>query len=183
MATMTGHGYHVYDSLVRVPLVVAGGPARRAVVRRVGDQVRQVDILPTVLDLVGLAGKTPGRIDGRSLVPLIKGDRLPEAPAFIETCQNSREPSSFYGVRYGGWKYAYESANPGPLDELYDLTNDPGETKNLATSAPAKVAEMRRLIEGHVAGMDTAAVAMGDELSELEMAGLADHLRKLGYVE
>jgi arylsulfatase A-like enzyme len=183
LATMTGHGYHVYDSLVRVPLVVAGGPARRARVRRIGDQVRQIDILPTVLDMVGLADKTPTGVDGRSLFPLLHGEHLPELPAFIETCQNSREPSSFYGVRSEGWKYAFDAANPGSLDELYDLTSDPGETNNLAADAPAKAAEMRRLIEGHVASMDTAAVAMGDELSELEMAGLADHLRKLGYVE
>jgi arylsulfatase A-like enzyme len=183
LATMTGHGYHVYDSLVRVPLVIAGGPARRANARRVGDQARQVDILPTILDLVGLADKTPAQVDGRSLVPLLRGERVPEVPAFIETCQNSREPSSFYGVRYGGWKYAYDAARPGALDELYNLATDPDETKNLATSAPAKVTELRRLIEDHLAGMDTAGVAMGDELSELEMAGLADHLRKLGYVE
>ncbi len=183
LATMTGHGYHVYDSLVRVPLVVAGGPVQRLNSRRVADQVRQVDIMPTLLDLAGLAGETPAHADGRSLLPLMRGESLPELPAFIETCQNSREPSSFYGVRHQGWKYAFDARNAGVPDELYDLAADPDETKNLAAAKPLNAEEMRRLIEGHVAGMDTAAVTMSDEMSEDEMAGLADHLRKLGYVE
>lgn len=179
LASVTGHGYHVYDSLVRVPLVVAGGPV--PIGRRVGEQVRQIDIMPTILDLAGIGA--PPTADGRSLVPLMHGDALPEVPAFIETCQNSREPSSFYGVRYGGYKYAFDARNPKVPEELYDLNADPDETKNLAATLPARAAELRALIEAHLAAAETAAVSMTDELSDAEMAGLADHLRKLGYVE
>lgn len=181
LATVTGHGYHVYDSLVRVPLVVAGGAAPQG--RRVGDQVRQVDILPTILDLAGLEDSIPSTVDGRSLLPMMRGEKLPELPALIETCQNSREPSSFYGIRYGGFKYAYDANDPKVPEELYDLSADPEETRNLAQSRPDKVAELRRLIETHIAQAEAGAVDMTDEMSELEMAGLADHLRKLGYVE
>ena len=180
LATITGHGYHVYDSLVRVPLVVAGGAVPR---NRVQDQVRQIDIMPTILELTGLREDTPDTADGQSLVPLMHGERRPEAPAFIETCQNSREPSSFYGVRYGGYKYADDARNPKAPEELYDLSADPEETKNIARAMPQKAAELRRLIELHVERAETGAVSMTDEMSELEMAGLADHLRKLGYVE
>jgi arylsulfatase A-like enzyme len=181
LASVTGHGYHVYDSLVRVPLVVAGGPTPAG--RRVSDQVRQIDIMPTILDLAGLGDETPHTADGRSLVPLMQGETLIEAPAFIETCQNSREPSTFYGVRYEGYKYAYDANNPSVPEELYDLTTDPRETNNLASSLPRKAAELRALIEGHLAQAQTAAVSMTDEMSDVEMAGLAEHLRKLGYVE
>lgn len=181
LATVTGHGYHVYDSLVRVPLVVAGGNTPGG--GRVDEQVRQIDILPTILDLAGLANEMPATADGRSLMPLINGETLPELPAFIETCQNSREPSSFYGLRYDGYKYAFDAQDPKVPQELYDLAADPEETRNLVQAMPQKAAEMRRLIEQHVAQAETGAVAMTDEMSELEMAGLADHLRKLGYVE
>jgi arylsulfatase A-like enzyme len=181
LASVTGHGYHVYDSLVRVPFVVAGGPTPGG--RRVDDQVRQIDILPTILELAGLADSLPPSADGRSLVPLMEGAALSELPALIETCQNSREPSSFYGVRYGGYKYAYDANDPKVPEELYDLAADPEETRNLAQALPHKAAELRRLIENHVAQAETGAVDMTDEMSELEMAGLADHLRKLGYVE
>ena len=182
LATVTGHGYHVYDSLVRVPLVVAGGPVV-ASGHRVGQQVRQIDIMPTILDLAGLAGDTPPTVDGRSLLPLMNGQPMPETPAFIETCQNSREPSSFYGVRAGGFKFAYDAGNPKVPAELYDLSADPGETKNLAAAQPQKVAELKSLIESHQTQTDTAAVALTDDMSDTEMAGLAEHLRKLGYVE
>lgn len=181
LTTVTGHGYHVYDSLVRVPLVVSGGPA--PVGRRVTQQARQIDIMPTILDLVGLGEHVPPVADGRSLVPLMQGRALPETPAFIETCQNSREPSSFYGVRHNGYKYAYDARNPKVPEELYDLSADPGETKNLAATQPQKAAEMRALIAAHLAQAGAAAVSMKEELSDKEMAGLADHLRKLGYVE
>ncbi len=181
LATVTGHGYHVYDSLVRVPLVVAGGPAPSG--RRVDEQVRQIDIMPTILDLAGLGEATPGNVDGRSLRPLMSSRPLPEMPAFIETCQNSREPSSFYGVRAGGYKYAYDARNPRVPEELYDLSADPDETKNLAAARPEKTAELRAAIQHHLEQTETAAVAMTDEMSDTEMAGLAEHLRKLGYVE
>ena len=181
LATVTGHGYHVYDSLVRVPLVVAGGNTPGG--GRIDEQVRQVDILPTILDLAGLANEIPATADGRSLLPLIHGDPLPEMPAFIETCQNSREPSSFYGLRHEGFKYAFDARDPNVPQELYDLSADPEETRNLAQTMPQKAAEMRHLIEQHVAQAESDAVDMTDEMSELEMAGLADHLRKLGYVE
>ena len=181
LATVTGHGYHVYDSLVRVPFVIAGGPVPAG--RRITQQARQVDIMPTILDLAGLGHCVPPTADGHSLLPLVHGQRLPEEPAFIETCQNTREPSSFYGVRAGGFKYAYDAANPRTPEELYDLNADPEETRNLAPTMAHKTAELRDLIAGHVAGAAAGAVDMTDELSELEMAGLADHLRKLGYVE
>lgn len=182
LATMTGHGYHVYDSLVRVPFVVAGhkGSAAGQVI---DEQVRQIDIMPTILDLAGLGEDIPETADGRSLLPFIEGDALAPLPAFIETCQNSHQPSSFYGVRYQGWKYAYDAENSSVPEELYDLASDPEETKNLAKSMPQKAAEMRRLIEQHLQQGQQSAVSMTDEMSEAEMAGLAEHLKKLGYVE
>ena len=53
----------------------------------------------------------------------------------------------------------------------------------LALAQPQKAIEMRQIIEAHIAQAETGAVDMTDEMSELEMAGLAEHLRKLGYVE
>ncbi len=181
LVSVTGHGYHVYDSLVRVPLVISGGPVPAAG-RRISQQARQIDILPTILDLAGLAEDTPPAAEGRSLRPLMQGNTLPAVPAFIETCQNSREPSSFYGIRHDGYKYAFDANNPKVPEELYDLSADPGETRNLATTMPEKAAALRALISGHLAQAG-AAVSMTDEMSDKEMAGLAEHLRKLGYVE
>ncbi len=182
LASMTGHGYHVYDSLVRVPLVVSG-PTNLPAGQVISDQVRQIDIAPTILDMVGLGNDVPHTVDGRSLRPLLDSAALDHVPAFIETCQNSREPSNFYGVRYQGWKYAFDATDPKVPAELYDLASDPLETHNLAAANPQKAAELRALIIQHLDHAQSGGVALTDDLSDDEMAGLAEHLKKLGYVE
>jgi arylsulfatase A-like enzyme len=182
LVTITGHGYHVYDSLVRVPFLVAGAvPGSHG--QRVSDQVRQVDIMPTILDLAGLAAATPPTVNGRSLLPLFEGDALAPIPAYIETCQNTHEASTLYGVRHAGWKYAADVADSSVPVELYDLSADPGEIKNLASANPAKVAEMRDLLDRYLNQEQTEGVSLTDDLSDLELAGLTSHLKKLGYVE
>jgi arylsulfatase A-like enzyme len=181
LASLTGHGYHIYDSLVRVPLIIAGHGLTTGQV--ISDQARQIDIMPTVLDLAGLGSEIPPSADGRSLAPLMRGETLMPLPAFIETCQNSREPSSFYGVRFQGWKYACDMRSSSVPEELYDLAADPEETRNLAKTLPQRAAEMRRLIEQHLQMVQQPAISMTEELSETEMAGLTEHLKNLGYVE
>jgi arylsulfatase A-like enzyme len=182
LASLTGHGYHVYDSLVRVPLVVAGSGTPSAG-QVISAQVRQVDIMPTILDLAGLASEIPETADGRSLAPSMRGDPHPPLPAFIETCQNSREPSTFYGVRYQGWKYACDMRSSSVPEELYDLAADPQETRNLAKELSQRATEMRQLIEQHLRPGQQSAVSMAEALSESEITGLTEHLKQLGYVE
>jgi hypothetical protein len=86
-------------------------------------------------------------------------------------------------VRHQGWKYAYDTRALSVPDELYYLAADPEETKNLAKTLPQRTADMRRLIEQHLQQGQQSAVSMTEEMSETEMAGLAEHLKKLGYVE
>lgn len=182
LSSITGHGFHVYDSLVRVPLIVSG-PVVSQPGLRIEQPVRQVDILPTILDLAGASDLIPAEVDGRSLKPLLNGDTLPSQPAFIETCQNPTEPSDLYGVRTAGWKLARHISDPNVPDELYDLAQDPDETHNLAAEMPAKVAELAQLLDEHLAKPRRAGVSLKADLSEEEMDVLANHLKNLGYVE
>jgi arylsulfatase A-like enzyme len=182
LASVTGHGYHVYDSLVRVPLVISGTD-RLPQGKVISDQVRQVDIMPTILELAGIQAETPPGIDGLSLAPAIDGAAPPNLPAFIETCQNSREPSSFYGVRYEGWKYAFDADDSKVPEELYELAANPDENHNIVKAQPQKAAELQALIRSHLEQEQRAGSALADELSDDEMAGLSEHLKKLGYVE
>ncbi|MBI3491329.1 MAG: sulfatase [Acidobacteria bacterium] len=65
------HGFFVYDATIRIPLIIAGaGMAPRTV----GDQVRIVDVMPTLLELLGV--EIPKPVQGRSLLPLVRGERL-----------------------------------------------------------------------------------------------------------
>ena len=118
-----GHNTQLYDESVRVPLIVrVPGVAPR----RVTDIVELIDLAPTVLDLVGL-GALPAaaEMQGRSLLPLVLGDRLAPRPAFSRTLWNKPR----YAVQDSRSKYIWDSRNGA--QELYDLTRDPQEAVNV----------------------------------------------------
>ena len=126
------HGEYLYDDQLRVPLIVRHPELPAA--RVVDDQVEIVDILPTILEFVGIA--VPDRLRGRSLLPLVRAGAS-DAPrvAFSEsaTCESwslrACGPVGVGGklaaVRRDGLKFVYD---PQGGHELYDLRADPGET-------------------------------------------------------
>jgi arylsulfatase A-like enzyme len=118
-----GHNTQLYEESVRVPLMwrVPG-----IAPRRVADVVELIDLAPTVLGLVGL-GALPAveAMQGRSLVPLLVGDRAVERPAFSRTLWNKPR----YSVRDRESKYIWDSRSG--TSELYDLTRDPSEKVNV----------------------------------------------------
>ncbi len=182
LSSITGHGFHVYDSLVRVPLIVSGHkPANSGAV--INEQIRQIDILPTILDLAGLKDLIPEDIDGRIVTPLVEGRHLAPLPAIIETCQNPSEPSDLYGVRTQDWKYAVHVSDPTVPEELYYLPDDPREANNLAQTRPDIAKEMKDILITHLQSEQRKGVSLADELSQDEMSDLAKHLQKLGYIE
>jgi arylsulfatase A-like enzyme len=180
MTTLTGHGYHVFDSLVRVPLVIAG-PGVPNIDQIVSEQVRQVDILPTILDLVDLSAQIPPGLDGRSVVPLMHGHKLEPLPAFIESWISDGEPSPYYGVRTERWKYVYDPGHPERDAALYDLAVDPDELTDVAANFPDIAAEMREMAHRHFDGRHSGEVT-STGLSSQEQDELAEHLRGLGYL-
>jgi len=182
LSSITGHGFHVYDSLVRVPFIISGHQPRN-----LGDvfdqQIRQIDMMPTILDLAGLHEAIPDNLDGRTVTPLIEGQELTAVPAFIETCQNPTDPSDLYGVRTEEWKYAVHMTNPAVPEELYHLPSDPDESNNLAQSRPDIIEELKALLVTHLQSRKHESVALADELNQDELNDLAKHLEKLGYIE
>jgi arylsulfatase A-like enzyme len=138
----TGHGFYLYDTTLRVPLIVvpagagqapdgaeaASGspvPARRVVKGPVG----LIDVFPTVLDLAGLP--LPSGLDGRSLAAYAKGGGA--APADRRHFAEAVAPFEAYGwsplfaVIEGSRKVVQ-----GQRLEAFDLQSDPGESRSLA---------------------------------------------------
>src|SRR5690606_35068654 len=100
------------------------------------DPVSVLDITPTLLDLTG--AEPPPALDGRSLLPLL----IPGAPDALRLRARPLvlNESEQYGVI--AWPYKL-LVRPGEnLTELYDLSVDFGERKNLAESAPRRVGEL-----------------------------------------
>jgi choline-sulfatase len=165
------HGLFVYESAVRIPLLVSWPGVLAA--RVVDPVVGLVDIAPTVMALAGMAPFDG--IDGRSVVALIDGDAGAPAspPAYAETYF----PQFFMGwaplrsVRDGQWKFI-----DAPEPELYDLAADPGETTNLYAAQPATARTLRRQLE-------TLARSAPDRDSPVPMSAEArQRLSALGYV-
>ena len=127
------HGFFVYDAAIMVPLIIHI-PSSSLSGKQVLEIVETVDIMPTLLQLLGLS--IPKEVQGKSLVPLIAGDRIREERfAYSETY--------FPRYRYGwsplkclrGPQYKYIQA---PKPELYDFINDPGELNNIYHQDPRR---------------------------------------------
>jgi len=129
----------LYDSLIRVPLVVRwpGMPGSR----RVRDLVSLIDIAPTVVEAAG--GVPPPEWDGRSLRPLVAGETVPwRDQLIVEDGTNA--------LLTPEWKYILW---PDGTEELYDRQRDPHDLDNLADEPGLEAvrAELRRRLEDWLA--------------------------------
>lgn len=127
------HGHTLYDELLRVPLVVrAPGLAPR----RVTAPVSLLDLTPTVLELLGLGDPS---LQGRSLVPIARGEADPALLARPITFGRPLYGNEGWGSLLGGLKYI----SRGGQELLFDLTKDPDEADDLRPDrdpAPARAA-------------------------------------------
>ncbi len=130
-----GHSIFVYDTTLRVPLIFAGAGVARAGVS-VDDPVSLIDVLPTVLELIGAPR---AEVDGVSLVPALGGGALAPRELYAESFAPLLDFgwSPLRSVRREGLKYV-----AAPTPELYDLTADPGETNNVVTARAGQAADL-----------------------------------------
>ena len=164
------HTFFVYDATQHVPLVVRTPWGDRG---RNRSQVSTVDLMPTVLDLVGLSPQP--ETDGRSLARHVLHPAA-DSPglAYAETYF----PRFHYGwqhlraVRDGKWKYI-----EAPTPELYDLQQDPGETKNVHGAFSSQAEELRLRLES----MAGSGVQAAPDEASLDPETL-QRLAALGYV-
>ncbi|MCS7237731.1 MAG: sulfatase-like hydrolase/transferase [Thermoguttaceae bacterium] len=124
--------WYPHEVSIRVPLVIYD-PRLSAELRgkRRQEMVLSIDIAPTVLELAGLP--VPPSMQGRSLVPLLRGESPPWREEFYyeHLFEHPLIPKT-EGVRTTRWKYFRYLVDP-PYEELYDLRVDPHEAKNLAS--------------------------------------------------
>lgn len=125
---------------IRFPRLIPAGTIRT-------QMVLNIDIAPTLADLAG--AKAPGKIQGRSLLPLLKDDRAPwRDAALFEYYQEKRYPRTptWQAVRTDKWKYIHYTELEG-MDELYNLRSDPYEMTNVI-KLEDRDGELKKLKEG-----------------------------------
>lgn len=132
-----------HDPAVKVPLIIADpDPACNATRGTVQDlPVEAIDLVPTFIDYAG--GEVPEHIiDGRSLMPLLRGENTPWRDYVISEYDYFMQPFSpktgrkpldcrIYMIANAAWKYIHA---PGYPPMLFDLTNDPDEFIDLGRS-------------------------------------------------
>ncbi|OGR80932.1 MAG: hypothetical protein A2X32_00755 [Elusimicrobia bacterium GWC2_64_44] len=137
---LLGHTEGLYEPITHVPLLVRA-PGSAAAGRRLKQLVQRVDMMPTVLDLAGVP-YADLQLQGRSLLPLLENPDL-EFRQYAYSSSKRNLPGvsdpliEERTIRDGRWKlhwYLYKDAY-----ELYDLENDPLETRDLAGERPAEL--------------------------------------------
>jgi arylsulfatase A-like enzyme/Flp pilus assembly protein TadD len=139
------HGYLVYEPTLRVPFIIRL-PEKSDLAdivspgERISVPARLIDLMPTVLDILGLA---PPEMDGRSLLPALRGESVPPVFSYFETFYPyfAYRWSPLRGVRFNEWKYIL-----GPEEELYNLKDDRAEAVNLAPEERDRTTELNRAL-------------------------------------
>jgi len=125
------HGFsYLYEQVTHIPLIIKEPDQAKG--RIINDIVEQIDIPPTILELAGIP--VPAWMEGRSLVPLIRGEKLPSRPAFSlalegQASRGHQITKGTIAVWEGDYKLIYYLKKKESL--LFNLKQDPDELENL----------------------------------------------------
>jgi arylsulfatase A-like enzyme len=167
-----GHGQSLFEEEVRIPFLVR--PSGDVPGRHLDSMVSIADVFPTILDAVGIA--PPARLVGRSLVPALRGARLPDATIVTEL---DRQPIGQHAVRSGAWKL-YRRDPPQEFVRLHDLSHDPLERNDLSGAERTRVRDLDAAWDGFAARWPRfAAPTVAQPVGKDQV----DRLRALGYLD
>lgn len=162
------HAQSLHEELLHVPLIVKLPHSAHAG-RRVAQNVRLIDIAPSVLEWLGF--EPSASFDGESLTPLLSADIAPSRPTL--SIKDSWRDQRIWSLHTDAWK----------LDQrdrayLYNLEADPGEQVSVTA---ANLSTLRQLQQQ---GRDLMEARPEPPPSDVPIDNeLSDHLRALGYIE
>ena len=163
------HGVFLYDATLRIAFLLSGPGVPSGL--RVTPQARTIDLLPTILELIG--SPAAAGVEGASLVPLFTGKDAGTAISYAETLfpKINLGWAELRAIRTNQWKYIR-----APKPELYDLSKDPRETNNVLAEHPYEV----RKLEAQLAAASRSAGSEKVETTPMDERTLAQ-LKSLGY--
>jgi len=172
-----GHGLTLFREVLRVPLLIRLPGGAHA---RVDALVRTVDLMPTLLELLGIDAEGHGAVwEGASLLPLLRGEDSPEMAALSELRVDRAHRLD--SIERGRWKLILDQSE-GSFS-LFDVESDPEESVDRSEENPRIVAELERELSDRIDAAEQKARRYGDaqriDLTEKQSEGL----RRLGYVE
>ena len=145
-----GDGRHwpIYPEIAHVPFLVAAPGLEGG--REIDEFAQTPDILPTLLDLAGARAETPEPLHGRSLAPLLRGDKAAAGTArefvvtgsYLRLGKSGRVPPKSVTPMVYTKKWAYAPIGAKGKPELYDLAADPYALSNVAGGHPRVVKDL-----------------------------------------
>ena len=152
--SMTEHGifyehYGLYDCVLHIPMI-ARLPGHIKEGSRLPQILQMQDISPTILEAAGL--QIPKEMDGCSFWPLLRGDTQQAGYQRVISLESSWQ--SKWSLRTEKYKFILSRVQDflnNPLQELYDLENDPNEQQNIVEQEQTIAHEMQRELEGWIA--------------------------------
>jgi arylsulfatase A-like enzyme len=144
---LRGHKLTAYEGGTRVPMIVKWPGVVQPGTVCSEDYLIIEDIFPTFLDMAGVADyqQTTGPIDGRSFLPLLKGQKgLSRGRSIYWHFPHTYDQPAYSSVRQDDWKLIYFHA--ARTLELYNLKRDIGEVTNLAAEEPGKLSKLANIL-------------------------------------
>ncbi|MEM6732866.1 MAG: sulfatase/phosphatase domain-containing protein, partial [Myxococcota bacterium] len=170
------HGRTLHPEMLDTPLLIKLPGQREG--RRIAGLAEHVDILPTLLDLVGVPA--PEGLSGHSLMPRLRnsGD-LPDQPAIAHVNLRQTVASSWYD---GEWKliaHHYDGTDGYP--QLFYRPDDPSELDNLAWGDPERAFFYLSKLQRATRDVEK----IGDEKVDPSMFGpeMREQMKALGYID
>ncbi len=178
----------LYREVARVPLIMRlPGVVPEGI--RVEELVRTVDILPTILDILGIPLKTAAQ--GTSLRPLLTGDEIQELSVYADF--NDYLPPVIESIRSGPWFLLMDQRAGGDNDSireeassffsLYNTENDPGETVDVSSRYPETTDRLRKQLGAFriESSRKHAEEARDQQPGEMDIENI-ERLKALGYL-
>lgn len=160
------HGGSLYQELIHVPLIIRLPGVRGS--QEVDELVESIDLAPTILEAAGITSRAV--MSGRSFYqPLTTGQPIP-----AEVGMSELPARKMYAVRSGDWKLIESPAKT----ELYDLSRDPLETRDLAPERPDQVSHLKRELQDLLRKHPPAKEGT-EPVDQTEL----DALKALGYIK
>lgn len=177
--TRVGKKRELFDDIQNIPLLFCGYTINNN--EPIKQQVRSVDIMPTILDLIGV--NNIQNIHGRSILPLIKNKHLKPMPVYMESAYGktaTETPESVIGIRTDNYKYFRDAKESEKNIHLYNLLDDPDELNNIFESNHEIVLMMEKTLQDMISSKFSELPKT--QLTSEDEKELEDELRKMGYV-
>jgi arylsulfatase A-like enzyme/Flp pilus assembly protein TadD len=170
------HGFFIYNSTLHVPLILKLPTGRVVRNKVVSSPVSLIDLLPTVLQVVGLP--VPSAVQGKSLLPLALGEGNASSEGFYAETYLPRihfNWSELRSILVGPYHFI-----DAPKPELYDLSKDPRELRNLFSQQSAAASRLRSQL-GQLVKKYSPASGQGEAGNIGLDPVLMERLKSLGY--